>query len=288
MPSAGRVRTRALALALLAVLIAAGAACGSSSEAGSNFLLRADQLEPTTTEPPVPITTTATANGFSLDVFAEKPADGAPPAVVPAAFSAAAVQPIPRPGLPYDFAQTTPTGWVFKNPTYFGNPLVMVVTAIEGDWAKVSIPARPNGQQGWVRVSDVTLGQHTFRAELRIAERLLTVWDGHAELARTNVVVGTDYSPTPLGTLYIAEKIPAATAGFNPGGAYGPWILATSAYSEALEQFDGGLPVIAFHGTNAPGLIGSASSNGCVRMPNEVVTLLAETIPAGTPVTVTP
>ena len=34
------------------------------------------------------------------------------------------------------------------------------------------------------------------------------------------------------------------------------------------------------------GLIGSAASNGCVRMPNEVVTLLAETIPAGTPVTV--
>ena len=73
----------------------------------------------------------------------------------------------------------------------------------------------------------------------------------------------------------------------SPNGAYGPWILATSAYSEALDEFDGGLPVIAFHGTNQPDLIGSAASNGCVRMPNDVVDLLADTMPAGTPVTIT-
>ena len=48
-------------------------------------------------------------------------------------------------------------------------------------------------------------------------------------------------------------------------------------------MFDDGLPVIAFHGTNQPDLIGSAASNGCIRMPNEVVTQLAETIPAGYP-----
>jgi lipoprotein-anchoring transpeptidase ErfK/SrfK len=151
---------------------------------------------------------------------------------------------------------------------------------------KVAIPARPNGQEGWVRASDVTLSQHQFHAELIVSERLLTVWNGNEQIAQTNVVVGRDNTATPIGTFYIAEKIPASVAGVNPNGAYGPYILATSAYSEMLDEFDDGLPVIAFHGTNQPDLIGSAASNGCVRMPDDVVTMLAETIPAGTPVTI--
>jgi lipoprotein-anchoring transpeptidase ErfK/SrfK len=162
----------------------------------------------------------------------------------------------------------------------------MVVTSIDGDWVKVRLPARPNGQEGWVRATDVALAQHQFHAELVLSQRLLTVWNNHTPLAQTNVVVGTDSTPTPLGTFYIAELIPAAVAGVSASGSYGPWILSTNGYSETLEQFDGGLPVIAFHGTNAPDLIGSAVSNGCVRMPNDVVTMLAETIPAGTPVTI--
>jgi lipoprotein-anchoring transpeptidase ErfK/SrfK len=281
---------RTAGLAIVALALALVASCGTRpSDAGGNFRLSQSQLEPTTTTLPPQTSTTAQARGAELEVFREKPSESptsaAAPAV-PAAFSAARVQPIPRPGLAFDFAQATPTGWRFKNPTYFGNPLVMVVTAVEGDWVEVLIPARPNGQQGWVRASDVDLAQHQFHAELVVSERLLTVWDNYTPVAQTNVVVGTEGTPTPQGTFYIAEKIPAEVAGVNPNGAYGPWILATNAYSETLDSFDGGLPVIAFHGTNSPQLIGSAVSNGCVRMPNDVVTLLADTIPAGTPVTI--
>ena len=288
MPHLPRKTVPRRALALVVVLAALLAACGTrASDAGDNFRLSEDQLRPTTTIPvPDHTTTTVEATGEALEVFAEKPGDPAPPTAAPVAFAAAAVQPIPRPGLDYSFAQTTPTGWLFRNPTYFGNPLVMVVTGVEGDWLQVAIPARPNGQVGWVRATDVNVTQHRFHAELVLSERLFTVWDDTTPVAQTNVVVGTDNTPTPLGTHYISEKITAAAAGVSPGGAYGPWILATSAYSETLDQFDGGLPVIAFHGTNAPGLIGSAASNGCIRMPNDVVTLLAETIPPGTPVTV--
>jgi lipoprotein-anchoring transpeptidase ErfK/SrfK len=279
-------RATSVAIALLFVAVVAG--CGSkASDAGGNFRLSADQLEPTTTSTlPSHTTTTAEAKGGALEVFRDEPTAGAVPGAAPAAFNAASLQPIPRPGLNYAFAQTTPTGWVYKNPTYFGNPLVLVVTQVDGDWVKVSIPARPNGQEGWVRASDVNLSQHAFHAELVLSERLFTVWDDNTPIAQTNVVVGKDSTPTPLGTFYIAEKIPASVAGVSPNGAYGPWILATSAYSEALDEFDGGLPVIAFHGTNQPDLIGSAASNGCIRMPNDVVSELADTIPAGTPVTI--
>jgi hypothetical protein len=153
---------------------------------------------------------------------------------------------------------------------------------VAGRRPTVGMAARPNGQEGWVRASDVTVAAHQFHGELTLSDFTLRMWNGDELIAETQVVIGTDSTPTPVGRLYISEKIPQSYA----GGAYGPWVLATSAYSEALDLFDGGLPVIAFHGTNNPGLIGSKASNGCIRMPNDVVTMLAETLPAGTPVDV--
>jgi lipoprotein-anchoring transpeptidase ErfK/SrfK len=70
----------------------------------------------------------------------------------------------------------------------------------------------------------------------------------------------------------------------NDTGIYGSWVLATNGYSESLDTFNDGLPVIAFHGTNQPELVGTKASNGCVRMTNEVVSKLADALPAGTPI----
>jgi hypothetical protein len=50
-----------------------------------------------------------------------------------------------------------------------------------------------------------------------------------------------------------------------------------------METFGGGVPVIAIDGTNRPGLMGGARSNGCIRIPNETVRFLAKTVPTGHP-----
>ena len=50
--------------------------------------------------------------------------------------------------------------------------------------------------------------------------------------------------------------------------------------------FAGGEGVIGLHGTNAPDLLGTAASHGCVRVENDTITALASMIPLGTPVTV--
>jgi lipoprotein-anchoring transpeptidase ErfK/SrfK len=171
-------------------------------------------------------------------------------------------------------------GYEFDNPTYFGNPLVFDVVEDHGDWLKVLVPARPNHTVGWVRASDVELSSTTYRMALSLTDRHLVVYDGDRVVVETDVVIGTDATPTPTGRFYLNEKIRRS----DPAGAYGPWILSTNGYSEAPDLFDGGLPVIAFHGTNQPGLIGSRASNGCVRMPNDVVARLADLLPAGTPV----
>lgn len=270
-------------LVLLAIVLglATGAAACSSGDAEVVGV-----VETTTTVAPDPyVTVVATATTPEIEVLDERPPDATsdrttPPTTTPS--EADAVQPIPRVGLASAGSAKTDTGWSFENPTYFDNPLAMVVTESAGDWLRVMLPARPNGMEGWVRAGDVELTSHSYRMELNLAEFDLKVYDGEELIEQTGVVIGKDATPTPVGIYYLNEMIPQS----NPGGAFGPWILSTSAYSETLETFDGGLPVIAFHGTNQPDLIGTQASNGCIRMPNDVVTRLAETLPAGTPVTV--
>lgn len=272
-------------------LALAGTACGSSSSrAGDGFGIDGADLIATSTTttaaaPDPALTQVATAAVPKLEVYTDKPTGAvqAQPASLRTP-SVASAAPIPREGLNSAGSAKTDFGFVFDNPTYFGKPLVLVATGRDGDWIKVLLPARPNGQEGWVRASDVTLSQHAFHGLLDLSDRQLTFWEGGTEIAATQVVVGASNSPTPEGHIYIAEILTASEGGTSPGGAYGPNILATNAYSETLDLFQSGLPVIAFHGTNQPGLIGSAVSNGCIRMPNDVVALLADTLPPGTPV----
>jgi lipoprotein-anchoring transpeptidase ErfK/SrfK len=143
----------------------------------------------------------------------------------------------------------------------------------------VKLPVRPNGTEAWIRAGDVTLSTHRFRAQIDVADRSVTVWEGEEVVAETGAVVGADRTPTPLGSFYINEVVPKWA-----DSVYGPFILSLSGFSEVLDTFGGGVPVIALHGTNHPELIGGAHSNGCIRIPNEVITQLAETLPVGTPV----
>lgn len=167
------------------------------------------------------------------------------------------------------------------NPTFFGNPLALMVTdrSDDGDWLRVQIPVRPNGTEAWIRAADAEQVSHRYRAQIRLGDRALTVWDGDSVVVETVTVIGKPASPTPLGSFFVNDFVEKWE-----GSAYGPHILSLSAFSEAMETFAGGVPVIAIHGTNRPDLMGGAHSNGCIRVPNEIVTLLADTVPIGTPV----
>ncbi|HEV8297172.1 MAG TPA: L,D-transpeptidase [Acidimicrobiales bacterium] len=168
------------------------------------------------------------------------------------------------------------------NPWYFGGELALLVTSgRETDaWLQVALPTRPNGTTAWIRASDVTLRTHRVHAEIALGTRRLRVWDADSLLVDTGIVVGKASTPTPFGHFFVNARIEHA----NAGGAYGPWILSLSGFSEVLDTFDGGLPELAIHGTNQPGLIGQARSNGCIRVHNDVIRKLAEVVPLGTPV----
>lgn len=268
------VRRALAALVLLFALVAGATACSSDSASP------VDTAAPTTTVAADPnLVVVATAKNAELEVLAAPPAGvDIPPSTATTVAPPKTLPAIPRTGLNSAGSRKTADGWAFSNPTYFENPLVMVVTARSGDWLRVMVHARPNGMEGYVRADQVELTTTRYRMDLDLAKRHLKVFDGDELIVETDVVIGKDATPTPVGQFFINELIPQS----NPGGTYGPWVLSTSAYSETLDTFDGGLPVVAFHGTNQPDLIGTQASNGCIRMPNDVVTKLAEIIPAGT------
>ncbi len=273
---------RPIAAAAISLALVLGvAACSDGKKASSDT----STSESTASTAVVPYQTTyATAKGSKLTVYSELPKSvvTTPPSSTASTSSTVAskVAAIPRTGLNSAGVKKTTDGYEFTNPTYYKNPLVVEVLENQGDWMKVLITARPNHTTGWIKAEDVTIAATDFHMELDLSTFHLKVFQGASVFVETDVVIGKDSTPTPLGRFFVTEKIKNS----SDTGVYGAWILPTNGYSEVLDTFDNGLPQVAFHGTNQPELVRTKSSNGCVRIPNDVVIKIAGAIPAGTPI----
>jgi lipoprotein-anchoring transpeptidase ErfK/SrfK len=269
-------RQRPLAVALVVALTIS--ACGSAEPTGADIGIG---LATVPTEPPpstsaAPRSTTTTEAVASTTTVAADPyrtlvATARPEITQLEAFDAPDGERLPLP-------------FTVPNPHQFGGPLTLMVTEGEhGDeWLKVQIPLRPNGSEGWIRASGYATSETRVHADVVLSEQRVVVYDGDEVIAESTAVIGAEESPTPLGTFYVAARRR------NPETEpwLGPWALVLSGYSEAFETFSGGLPVIAIHGTNRPDDVGEATTNGCIRVPNDVINFLAEHVPLGAPVTV--
>lgn len=179
----------------------------------------------------------------------------------------------------------SPSGGVkatFSNPNKarYNAPLTFMVLEQSGSWVRVQLPARPNESSGWVKSSDVTIKSTSQRIVVDVSARSVCLFDGADVKVATTAAVGKGATPTPYGTYFIQVVLDTQ----NPGGAYGPWALGLSAFSNVLYQFGSGDGQIAIHGTNQPNLLGQAVSNGCIRVRNSVITDLARTVDEGVPV----
>ena len=181
---------------------------------------------------------------------------------------------------------TAPDGPMLRritNPLYGTIPLQFLVKSpvTNSGWIEVHLPTRPNGSSGFVRASDVVLNETGVQVLIEQRFRRLSVWDGGRLVFETPVAVGKDRTPTPNGLYYVQGVVRAS-------GAYGPFIMALSSHSEVHKTFAGGDGLVGIHGTNQPGLIGQAVSNGCIRLPNAAITQVVRLVPPGAPVTVVP
>ncbi len=168
------------------------------------------------------------------------------------------------------------------NPTWEGLPGVYLVMQEWGDWLEVQVSMRPNESTAWIRKADVSIRQTQYRIVVNVSERRLLAYDGATPFLDTQVAVGTGSTPTPTGNYFIDGTVRVS----DPSGPYGAYQMSVAAFSNVHYSFGGGNGQIALHGTNNPALLGTPASNGCVRMTNDDITLLANTAPSGTPVTI--
>ena len=152
------------------------------------------------------------------------------------------------------------------------------VDAAQGTWVRIRIPRRAGERTGWVDRN--ALGPlFTVTTMLRVDRRALraTLYKHDRRIWSSRIGIGKRGTPTPAGRYWIRTRM----KGFG-GRLYGPWAFGTAAYS-VLSDWPGG-GVVGIHGTNQPRLIPGRPSHGCIRVPNENISRLAELMPVGTPV----
>jgi lipoprotein-anchoring transpeptidase ErfK/SrfK len=225
--------------------------------------------------------------------------NGAPEApritVPPPPSTSTTTVPAPPPLVPLSTRLATPRGEVptFAEPAgepvgtvglWYGYQMTMPIVEQRVGWLRVRLPERPNGSTAWVRLEDVALSSTPYRIVISLAETKLTVFKDGFEVFAAPVGIGTESTPTPVGSFFVAG-IPKP-----PPAGYGPVVLDTNGHSEAIESWEGsGDAITSIHGPISAGsdtLIGTTGtriSHGCIRM-HEADQLRLSVITPGTPV----
>jgi hypothetical protein len=259
--------TAASAVAVIALAATLLTGCGHTpTRAAAAAAPPPTTAAPTTTPTTVPPTTTTTA-----------PLDPNATFVVA---TKGTIARFPAPGAPQN--GTVPGSW-------YGYPTVVPVIAHQAGWFEVRLAQRPNGSVAWVRAQDVTLALiTTYRIVVNVAAQRLKLFQDGKQVLDLPAGVGTYSDPTVPGNFFLAIKAPPPSAG------YGAFVLATSAHSNAITDWEGlGDAIIAIHGpidASADARIGTTGahiSHGCIRLHTADLARLAP-VPVGTPIDIEP
>lgn len=157
------------------------------------------------------------------------------------------------------------------------NPTWVPIIDSQGPWLHVLLPSRPNGATGWVRPEpgEAEKARTPYEVDVDVDARRMVVRESGAEIGSWTVGVGGDGTPTPRGRSYVMASIEETVTKFSP------IILPLGTHSETLTSYGGGPGTVALHGWPDPSVFGTASSDGCVRVPDDALELLT-TLPLGT------
>ena len=163
--------------------------------------------------------------------------------------------------------------------TPFGSPAVLLVRRTRPGWLGVLSQLAGNGRLGWIPEGSTTLIRISWRLEVSLATRRLTVFEDGRVRERYTVAVGSPSAPTPTGVFAVTDRLRTG----DPSGPYGCCILALSALApHAIQDWSGGNR-IAIHSTTETWSIGQPVSHGCLRLTLAEGRWLLEHVPLGTP-----
>jgi lipoprotein-anchoring transpeptidase ErfK/SrfK len=257
-------------IALSVLLVAAAACAGADATEPAPTVAPITSVAPTTTTPSSTTTSIATTTTVEEVLDVDSLPDGS--SLVLGAREAVEVFAGPDDSEPIRVLEPT---------TILGTTTVLMVLEGPSDgWARVLLPGRPNGSEGWVRADEMVAFVVEGRVLIDLSDRTLSYVVGDNEVIATPVGIGSQASPTPTGQFFVTDSVALA----DPTSPWGPHALGLSARSDTITEFNGGDGIIGIHGTNNPGSIGLALSLGCVRVANDVITRLHEVVAIGTPV----
>lgn len=196
-----------------------------------------------------------------------------------------ATQKVPQLTAYQDAIETSPAVTKLSDKTEYNIPRTYLVTdqTTHPGWLNVLLPIRPNGSSGWIKASDVTLGTTDYEIRIEVGAHKLTLLKLGQPVLESGVVVGADKTPTPPGRFFVTDPLDLHS---QPNAGYGVFALGISGFSDVLTSFKGGPGQLAVHGTNNPEQVGQNISNGCVRVPNNIIEQIAAQAQLGTPVTI--
>ena len=179
------------------------------------------------------------------------------------------------------------TGWVKLRPAQEGRKVLVTKTlhalrneGLETGRAELSVKVDKPKRENKDKFDQILL--------LRIGENKLYLYEDGKITDKWTVATGQPEYPTPTGEFVVTEKRYLPTW-VNPDpegwGASMPLSIPPGPGNPlGLRALNWSAPAIRFHGTSATYSLGYNASHGCVRMANEDVIELYDTVDVGTPI----
>jgi len=165
---------------------------------------------------------------------------------------------------------------------WWGYPLIVPIIDRKDGYIHVRLPWRPNESTIWLAEEGIEISTTPYRIEVSTSEFRVRLYNGDNLELEVPAGVGAAGTPTAHGHFYVTMLAP------GPDPSYGAEVLALSAHSETIVNWQGsGDAIAAIHGPlgmdDAIEAGGGAFSNGCIRvLLTDLDKLLV--VPPGTPV----
>ncbi|SDP97870.1 L,D-transpeptidase [Lentzea jiangxiensis] len=146
-------------------------------------------------------------------------------------------------------------------------------------WALVMLPSRPNNSVAWMFTDTdaVTIATTPYLITVDRATFELTLSHAGQVSGRWKVGIGKPSAITPAGRTFLLAALRDEKSTFSPV------VLPLGSHSDSHQRFGGGPGTVAFHTWPSADVYGTASSDGCVRVPPDALHALTD-VPSGTTV----
>lgn len=156
----------------------------------------------------------------------------------------------------------------------FGDTWLPVIGE-QGGWLHVLLPSKPARSTGWILAADVKRATTPYVITVHLDSKRLELVKNGTVTDTWTVGTGKPSAPTPAGRTFLLGAFSDSKQ------KYSPVILPLGTHSPTHDSFGGGPGTVAIHTWPSSDVFGTATSDGCIRVPADALEKLTE-VPLGT------